>query len=150
MFARIEGAAVAAYPVDLRAAHPNTSFPWDWPGGVVEGVEYARVLPVDVPQTNHTQNHIEGTPDLIDGVWTQTWIVTDATPEQIVERTAEKASMVRADRNQRLSACDWTQLADAPLTNTATAAWAAYRQALRDLSTQAGFPWSITWPTPPQ
>lgn len=150
MFARIEGAAVAAYPVDVRVAHPSTSFPWDWPGGAVEGVEYARVLPVDVPQTDHTQNHIEGTPALIDGVWTQTWIVTDATREQIAERTAEKASMVRADRNQRLSACDWTQLADAPLTNTSTAAWAAYRQALRDLSTQAGFPWSITWPTPPQ
>lgn len=89
MYARIEAGAVAAYPVDLRAEQPNTSFPWDWPGGVVNGVEYARVRPVDVPQVDHTQNFSEGTPALIDGAWTQIWIVTDATPEQIAEREAE-------------------------------------------------------------
>lgn len=149
MFARIEGAAVAAYPVNPFAEHPDTSFPWDWPGGLIGDVEYARVLPVDVPQVAHTQNHTEGTPELIDGVWTQTWVVTDATPEQIAERTAEKATMVRAERNARLAACDWTQLSDAPLANTATAAWAAYRQALRDVTAQPNFPWSVEWPALP-
>lgn len=90
MFARIEDGAVAAYPVDLRTEQPNTSFPSDWSGGVVNGMEYARVLPVDVPQVPHTQNYAEGTPALIDGVWTQIWIVSDATPEQIVDRLTEQ------------------------------------------------------------
>lgn len=146
MFARIESAAVAAYPVDPRAEQLNTSFPWDWPGGLIGDVEYARVLPVDVPQVSHTQNHTEGTPELIDGVWTQTWLVTDATPEQVAERTAEKANMIRAERNARLAACDWTQLSDAPVNSLA---WANYRQALRDVTAQPGFPWSVEWPVLP-
>ena len=59
---------------------------------------------------------------------------------------AEMASNVRRDRNRKLSACDWTQLAD----NMADkAAWATYRQALRDIPSQDGFPWNVTWPTEP-
>lgn len=146
MFARIESGAVAAYPVDPRTAHPNTSFPWDWPGGEVEGVSYAFVVPTDVPQVQHTQNHIEGTPEQIGDFWFQTWVITDATPEQIAARTEEQANMVRADRNIRLAASDWTQLPDAPVDATA---WAAYRQALRDVTAQDGFPWDVTWPAPP-
>lgn len=146
MFARIDEGCCTAYPVDLRAEHPHTSFPWDWAGGVIEGVEYARVRPVDVPQVPHTQNFIEGLPALIDGVWTQTWLVTEATPEQIADRLDEKGRMVRAGRNARLAACDWTQLPDAPVD---ALVWATYRQALRDVSAQLGFPWVVEWPSTP-
>lgn len=59
---------------------------------------------------------------------------------------AEKASVVRQERNRRLSVCDWTQLPDAPVDS---AAWASYRQALRDITDQAGFPFDIEWPAPP-
>ena len=52
----------------------------------------------------------------------------------------------RARRTQLLAASDWTQLPDVP---TATqAAWAGYRQALRDITNQPD-PASIVWPTPP-
>lgn len=61
-------------------------------------------------------------------------------------KDAEQGSAVRADRNRRLSDCDWTQLADAPVDKTA---WATYRQSLRDFPTQAGFPWSVQWPDKP-
>lgn len=60
-----------------------------------------------------------------------------------------KAAHVRADRDQRLTACDWTQLPDCPLDETAQAAWATYRQALRDVPDQAGFPQDVTWPKEP-
>jgi len=59
---------------------------------------------------------------------------------------AEQAARVRADRNARLSASDWTQLADAPVD---AAAWAAYRQELRDVPIQVGFPWEVQWPVVP-
>jgi hypothetical protein len=59
---------------------------------------------------------------------------------------AEQAARVRADRNARLTACDWTQLADAPVDDLA---WAAYRQELRDVPAQAGFPWEVSWPGVP-
>lgn len=59
---------------------------------------------------------------------------------------AEKEAQARFERNALLSSCDWTQLEDAPLTAETKAAWAAYRQALRDVPEQAGFPDAIEWP----
>lgn len=55
---------------------------------------------------------------------------------------------VAMKRQKLLAASDWTQLPDVTLANKA--AWAAYRQELRDITTQAGYPTEITWPTPPQ
>jgi hypothetical protein len=46
----------------------------------------------------------------------------------------ETISVVRAARNHLLSESDWTQLPDAPLTETKRAEWATYRQALRDIT----------------
>ena len=71
-------------------------------------------------------------------------------PEPIVELTTEqKASNLRAERNIFLASCDWTQTLDAPLTETAKAAWAEYRQALRDVPLQNEFPQNIQWPVSP-
>jgi hypothetical protein len=61
-------------------------------------------------------------------------------------KDAEQAKAAREDRTRRLSATDWTQLADAPVDKTA---WATYRQALRDVPAQAGFPWNVQWPDTP-
>lgn len=84
------------------------------------------------------------------------WIATDtaligdvyadgvfATPEPDIEAQWQH---VRSDRNARLAACDWTQLPDAPVD---AAAWAVYRQALRDITDQSN-PLEIVWPTAPQ
>jgi len=86
-------------------------------------------------------------PVQIDGAWKAEWVVdAAATQEDIAYKSSKEAKQVRETRNLLLSQCDWTQLPDS-LVNKG--AWAAYRQALRDLSTQAGFPWQITWPTQP-
>lgn len=58
----------------------------------------------------------------------------------------EKAIHARLRRNSLISATDWTQVADAPVDKTA---WAAYRQSLRDVPSQAEFPNTIAWPTAP-
>ena len=57
-----------------------------------------------------------------------------------------KAAEVRAERNTKLAATDWTQITDSTADK---AAWATYRQALRDITAQAGFPQTITWPDAP-
>ena len=62
------------------------------------------------------------------------------------QKDAEQAKAVREQRNTKLSESDWTQLADAPVDDLA---WATYRQALRDVPTQSGFPWTVTWPDAP-
>jgi len=56
------------------------------------------------------------------------------------------ATQARSKRNTLLAASDWTQVADAPVDQ---AAWATYRQALRDITSQEGFPEAITWPVAP-
>jgi len=61
-------------------------------------------------------------------------------------KDTEQAKSVRDDRTKRLSDSDWTQIADSTADK---AAWATYRQALRDVTAQAGFPWTIDWPTQP-
>jgi hypothetical protein len=62
-------------------------------------------------------------------------------------KDAEQAKSVRAQRGEKLKDCDWTQVADAPVDKQA---WATYRQALRDITSQDGFPWTLTWPTQPE
>lgn len=53
---------------------------------------------------------------------------------------------VRSDRNTLLAETDWWATSD----RTMTAEQTAYRQALRDITNQAGFPTDITWPTKPE
>jgi hypothetical protein len=61
-------------------------------------------------------------------------------------KDADQATGVRSDRDQRLAKCDWTQVADSPVDKQA---WATYRQALRDIPAQTGFPWNVQWPDQP-
>lgn len=68
---------------------------------------------------------------------------------QLEANTIIKARDVRADRAAALSQCDWTQVPDAPLTAEQKQAWLDYRQALRNIPTQPGFPWDTQWPSKP-
>ncbi len=148
-YARIADGAVHTYPVDPRREHPYVSFPRGWLGGLVGTDEYAFVHPVDVPQAAHTQDAVKGLPALVDGRWVETWSLVDADPESVVNRRTERWTEVRTERTALLSACDWTQLADAPLTTEQRAAWQAYRQSLRDITRQRD-PFSIAWPDTPK
>ena len=60
---------------------------------------------------------------------------------------SKQATAARSERDILLSASDWTQVADAPVDQ---AAWATYRQSLRDIPQQAGFPSNIMWPSKPE
>lgn len=55
---------------------------------------------------------------------------------------------VRRQRDDLLNKYEWT-VASPDLTDDKKAEWKTYRQALRDLPAQSGFPWDITWPTKP-
>ena len=80
--------------------------------------------------------------------------LTDAEVAELAAREAEwiagerdrLAAEMRKQRDQLLAESDWTQVADAPVDQ---AAWTTYRQALRDIPQQAGFPENVTWPEKP-
>lgn len=58
----------------------------------------------------------------------------------------EESSQVKLLRDSMLLQSDWTQLPDSPVDKSA---WAEYRQALRDLTSQEGFPSNVNWPVKP-
>jgi len=83
--------------------------------------------------------------------WNGEQFVAEDIPEPVVEPPVpltpeELAEKVRLDRNGKLTLCDWTVLSDAQLTTTQKANWKAYRQALRDITDQPGFPETVVWP----
>ena len=74
------------------------------------------------------------------------WSQLKTAEQREAERLQGLADAVRAERDRLLAACDWTQVQDAPVD---AAAWATYRQALRDVPEQAGFPEAVEWPVAP-
>jgi hypothetical protein len=61
-------------------------------------------------------------------------------------KDAAKEAEVREERNRLLAAQDYYMLTDAPFSEEAVAEIAAYRQALRDITSQEGFPYNVVWP----
>ena len=72
-----------------------------------------------------------------------------ADQSKIDAREARKWDSLRAQRNVKLSACDWTQMPDSPLAAQAKADYADYRQALRDLPANTQDPTNPSWPVEP-
>lgn len=62
---------------------------------------------------------------------------------------AQIAMMARAMRDTRISASDWVMLPDVVMSEEKRLLWVEYRQALRDITNQPGFPRNIVWPTKP-
>ena len=62
-------------------------------------------------------------------------------------RAVNKAKM---KRNELLAQCDWTMMSDVPFTEEQKTLWKEYRQALRDITDQDGFPTNVVWPEPPK
>jgi hypothetical protein len=152
MFAKIINDVVEKYPYsinELRRDNPNVSFPVNLTTEQLEEWDVFSVIDVEQPIVDHTQDVSLSVPTKINGVWTQTWAVVDVDEATIEYRTKEKAESVRDERNKKLSATDWTQLIDSPFSNDTNGVWQVYRQALRDVPTQQGFPWNVIWPSEP-
>lgn len=79
------------------------------------------------------------------GAWLPSIEPISSDPVISIEEASES---VRAERNDRLANTDWTQSRDVP--EETAIKWAPYRQALRDVPNQLGFPFSIEWPEKPQ
>ena len=147
--AKLKDGAVEKYPVSidqLKAEFPNTSFPKNIGSVDLTSFGYTNVASSARPDFDANKETItEGTPVVINGVWNQTWQKTALSAERIAELTAQRAAGERTSRNAKLAETDYLALSDATLTD----AMKAYRQALRDVPAQSGFPDNITWPTKP-
>lgn len=104
------------------------------------------VVEVQKPVVDYRFTVKEGKPELRDNVWIQTWVVEKLSDSDADGILKSSAISVREKRDLLLKGSDWTQLADSPVDS---GAWAVYRQLLRDLPNQDGFPFDVTWPVSP-
>jgi hypothetical protein len=82
----------------------------------------------------------------IDGKWYTKYSVADMDADAIAAKDAEQAKSARATRDVKLAATDWIVIKAVEAGAAVPADTVAYRQALRDITSQAGFPWEIVWP----
>lgn len=135
---------------NLKQVLTEVSFPTVVTPAFIEPLGYGIYDFSNKPERGRYQKVVEVAPVRNEfGVWRQAWQLVDMNDEEKAAEDASAASQARARRNFMLSQSDWTRLDDTPLTDEQKAAWATYRQALRDITTQTGFPWEVTWPTQP-
>jgi hypothetical protein len=136
------------YEAEFRAyTKANDGPTWD-----VTTTEVLESLGADVvfegPQAQPTRYQVafrDGV-EQIEGKWYTKYSVSDMNQEAKDALDTAQAKAIRQQRTEKLKDSDWTQIADSTADKTA---WATYRQALRDITAQAGFPWTITWPETP-
>lgn len=150
MFVKVNNGAVEKFPYsigELQRDNPMKSFPQTFPDSVLNAENVYRVNETTAPDINERTQKRErkAIPDLVDGQWVWGWTVSDKTQDEITAETDREASNVRRQRNEMLAATDWRFRSDM----TPSQAWVEYCQALRDITSQAGFPWDVTYPTAP-
>ena len=140
----------------LRNDNPGTSFPKVITEDVLDGFGYDPVLNGAAASTTAPyQVSVRDGVEQIEGKWYTKFIagpVFATSDEEAAHRASVDAAVaerVRAERDRKLAASDWTVLADSPLTTAKKTTWKTYRTALRNISAAEGFPHTMEWPTEP-
>ena len=129
----------------LREDNYNVSFPINLTTELLSEWGVFAVQQTTKPN-DYTKNIVEGTPNLIDGVYYQNWVQSDATEAEIADKIENKWIEVREIRSQLLAETDWTQLGD--ISTEIKALYTSYRQDLRDITSQSN-PFNLVWPVKP-
>jgi hypothetical protein len=146
---RLRSTGQVMYEAELRQwARDNNGPTWD-----VTTTEVLEAVGADVvfegPQAQPTRYQFafrDGVTQDEQGRWFTKYSVVDMNQEAKNALDTTQAEAMRKQRNEKLKDSDWTQIADSTADK---AVWATYRQALRDITAQSGFPWDITWPSAP-
>lgn len=135
---------------EVRSLYPNTSFPSRWSPELVEELGLDPVFETPAPTTTIYQTAFKDGVEQVNGNWVWKWSVSEMDDDAKAAKDAEAAKGVRSSRDAKLAECDWLVIKSVETGVALAADWAAYRQALRDVPTQAGFPHNITWPSKPE
>ncbi len=165
---RIQSTGEVKTQGEVRRMHSNTSLPRVWDANVCSALGIDPVLAAPKPDTTgYTQAVRNGATQDANGNWVQAWQIVDMfsdyTDDEGVTTTkteheaayqadldAQAADAVRTQRDAKLAESDWMVIKSAETGIALATEWAAYRQALRDITQQDGFPSEITWPTEPE
>lgn len=138
---------------DLRRDNPQTSFPKKIGDAILASYGIYHVMPETEPEyddlvqvlVRDAEPHNNETAideDTGETYKTGRWVI-GYTVENKPQNQAE--DNIRNNRDRLLEETDWMALSDITLSTEMS----AYRQALRDVTGQSGFPYTITWPTKP-
>lgn len=140
MHVKLTNGSVEQFPYtlgQLRRDNPNVSFPRQVADSILAEYDVYPVTALEKPDYDPlVQSLVQGQPSLDNGSWKVSYTV-----QNMLQSEAE--ANVRSERDSLLQGTDWWAVSD----RTMTAEQTAYRQALRDITSQAGFPFSVTWPT---
>lgn len=154
MFIKINNDGSKEYPYslsNLTKDYPNTSFPdmntLYQNDELLKAFNVFRVIDQPIPEYDRTsQTYSELSPELINSVWFRKWQIVNLSDAQKFEIRQNEERVVIDTRNSLLNNSDWTQLPDV---NVDKEAWIVYRQQLRDITSQPGYPYVIEWPVQP-
>ncbi len=150
---QIINGAPSGYPVtreNFVALNPTVSFPAALTPEVVSPYHFGVYRPTNAPIVAQYEVAVEKPPTLAaDGVWEQAWMVVAMSDAEEAAADATEASKVRSNRDALLRDCDWVVARAYELGAPVPTDWATYRQALRDITAQAGFPYLVIWPSKP-
>jgi len=132
----------------FRALHPNTSFPPVLTEELLDGFDADPVLNGAMPNATRYQIIARDGVEQVNGKWYSKYVAVDMSEEAKAAHDAAQAAATRATRNNRLKDSDWSQGKD--ISDSVSTPWATYRQELRDVPQQSGFPWDVTWPAQPE
>lgn len=140
MYIKLTAGVPAPYSIwALRVDNPNISFPAEMSDNALSDWSVYPCVEGAVPPLGECEQAVRTDITLDNGVWTQNFTKGRWPLDQAEQYVREK-------RNRLLSETDWMALSDVTL----SAPWAAYRQSLRDITSQAGFPYDIAWPVKPE
>jgi len=159
---RIRESGAVMYESEFRALHPNTSMPQQLSEELLN--EFGADVVFEGPQasggTVYQYSQAQGV-EQINGKWYTKYVLGPTFIDTVVDgvtttalehenaykaqKDAEQAKSVRATRDAKLAETDWRFRSDM----TPSQEWIDYCQALRDVPSQEGFPWNITWPVEP-
>jgi hypothetical protein len=129
---------------DIQRTIGDVQYPAGW---FSDPLERAKIGVIEVPDPVRPDDSLFTSVENPDGSYTATPRTADDIAAYAAAKDAGQAKSVRQTRDQKLKDLDWTQGKD--IADSVSAPAATLRQALRDVPTQAGFPWTITWPDAP-
>ena len=147
MYVKVTSGQPSQFPYtvgQLRRDNPQTSFPRQVPDSLL--AEYG-VYPCTRPRPDDYDHLawrlVDGELTNVDGAW--------VLPYKLEALPLEQAqSNIRSRRDNLLQTTDWIVAKSYERGEAVPAAWATYRQALRDVTAQEGFPYSVEWPSKPE
>jgi hypothetical protein len=143
---RIQSTGQVVYEGEFRSLFPNTSLPQQLTEALINSLGGEVVFEGQQASPTRYQTAFADGVEQIDGKWYTKYSVADMGAEAIAALDANQATVVRKQRDEKLAETDWRYRRD----QTTTQAWDDYCQALRDVPSQSGFPWEVTWPTKPE